>query len=126
MMNYLRIFMFLALLARSGVLAGPLALLLLVRVAAAAVPWQPSLYLANGGYWPQRVPVMITNGSAEAVAIEPLGLSFPDLAGARVESLRVCRADGVELLFDLRDARGLAKRAGQLGAEDKLIVPVEC
>lgn len=110
----------------SGKQACVLALLLLVRVAAAAVPWQPSLYLANGGYWPQRVPVTITNGSAEAVAIEPLGLSFPDLAGARVESLRVCRADGVELLFDLHDARGLAKRAGQLGAEDKLIVPVEC
>jgi hypothetical protein len=43
-----------------------------------------------------------------------------------VESLRVCRADGVELLFDLRDPHGEAKRAGSLGAEDKLIVPVEC
>ena len=60
------------------------------------------------------------------VAGEPLGLSFPGLAGARVESLRVCRGDGVELLFDLRDARGLSKRTGALNAEDRLIVPVEC
>jgi hypothetical protein len=107
-------------------LAGTLAFLLLARAAAAAVLWQHGLYLANGGYWPQRVPVTITNGSAGPVAGEPLALLLPALAGARVESLRVCRADGVELLFDLRDARGLAKRAGELSAEDKLIVPVEC
>jgi hypothetical protein len=107
-------------------LAGALTLWLLVRAAAAAVPWQHSLYLANGGYWPQRVPVTITNGSAEPVAGEPLGLSLPGLAGARVESLRVCRADGLELLFDLLDGHGLAKRAGRLSAEDRLIVPVEC
>lgn len=109
-----------------SIFASALFFSLLVRVAAAAVPWHPSLYLANGGYWPQRVPVAITNGSAEPVAGKPFGLSFPDLAGARVESLRVCRADGIELLFDLRDARGLAKRTGELSAEDKLIVPVEC
>jgi hypothetical protein len=107
-------------------LAGTLAFSLLVRAAAAAVSWQHALYLANGGYWPQRVPVTITNGLAEPVAGEPLALLLPALAGERVESLRVCRADGVELLFDLRDARGLAKRAGELSAEDKLIVPVEC
>ena len=103
-----------------------LAFLLLAPAAAAAVPWQHSLCLANGGYWRQRAPVTITNGSADSVAGEPLGLSIRGLAGARVESLRVCRADGVELLFDLRDAHGLAKRAGELSAEDKLIVPVEC
>ena len=108
-------------------LTATLAFLLLVRTAAAAAaPWQQALYLANGGYWPERVPVTITNGSPGAVAGEPLALLLPALAGARVEALRVCRADGVELLFDLRDARGLAKRAGELSAEDKLIVPVEC
>ena len=100
--------------------------MLLAHAAAAAVPWQHALYLANGGYWPQRMPVTITNGSAEPAAGEPLALLLPALAGARVESLRVCRADGVELLFDLRDAHGLAKRSGDLSAEDKLIVPVEC
>jgi hypothetical protein len=108
-------------------LAVTLVFLLLVRTATTAVvTWQQALYLANGGYWPERVPVTVTNSSAEPVAGEPLALMLPALAGARVESLRVCRGDGVELLFDLRDARGLAKRAGELSAEDKLIVPVEC
>ena len=107
-------------------LAGALAFLLLVHAAAAAVPWQPGLYLANGGYWPQRVAVTITNDSGEPAAGKPLTLLLPALAGARVESLRVCRADGVELLFDLRDAQGLAKRTGELNGEDKLIVPIEC
>src|SRR5208282_4068844 len=89
--------------------------------------WHHPLYLDNGGYWPERVAVTVTNGLAEPVAGERvLALSFPGLAGARVESLRVCRADGVELLFDLRDASGGAKRTGPLSAEDKLIVPVEC
>src|SRR5208283_5554545 len=40
--------------------------------------------------------------------------------------LRVCRADGAELLFDLRDKSGDPKRAGQLNEDDKLVVPVEC
>jgi len=109
-----------------SILASALAFLLLAHAAAAAVPWQHSLYLANGGFWSKRVPVTITNGSAVPVAGEPLVLRLPALAGARVESLRVCRNDGVELLFDLHDARGLAKRTGDLSAEDKLIVPVEC
>jgi hypothetical protein len=56
----------------------------------------------------------------------PVGLSVPALAGTRAESLRVCRRDGVELLFHLRDARGRAKRSGRLAADDQLIVPVEC
>ena len=43
-------------------LTGTLAFLLLVHAAAAAIPWQHALSLANGGYWPQRVPVTITNG----------------------------------------------------------------
>jgi hypothetical protein len=107
-------------------LASSLACMLLAGAACAAVPWQHSLCLANGGYWPQRVPVTITNTSANPVAGEPLGLSLPGLAGARLESLRVCRTDGAELLFDLRDARGLPKRAGALNAEDRLIVPIEC
>ena len=83
-------------------------------ITAAATPWHQILYLANGGYWPRRAPVTITNGSDETLAGEPLALSLPGLAGETVKSLRVCRADGVELLFDLRDANGVAKRAGRL------------
>lgn len=105
---------------------GAMGLMLLAGITMAGVPWEQSLYLGNGGYWQQRVAVTITNGSGEAVAGEPISLSIPDLAGARVEELRVCQPDGVELLFELRGAAGVAKRAGELGPEDKLLVPVEC
>jgi len=100
--------------------------LLLVGAAGADAPWQESLYLADGGYWPERVAVAITNASAGPISGDPLSLSLPGLAGASMRSLRVCRADGLELLYDVRDARGLAKREGEVQADDRLIVPVEC
>ena len=94
--------------------------------ALAAVPWPESLYLDNGGYWPVRVPVQVTNDGAEAVAGAPVSVTVAPLAGASAESIRVCRADGVELLFDLRDAQGRVRRTGKLAADDQLVVPVEC
>ena len=93
---------------------------------AASAPWPPSLYLANHGYWPLRVPVQVRHTGPGALAGKPYALAIPELAGARVESIRACRADGVELLFDLRDAKGRTKRTGTLAADDQLIVPVEC
>ncbi|MBI5387515.1 MAG: DUF4091 domain-containing protein [Verrucomicrobia bacterium] len=105
----------------------PLALsALLLATAVSAVEWHHPLYLSNGGYWPSRVPVQIANDSANPLAGEPVAFAVPALAGARAESLRVCRADGVELLFDLRDAQDRAKRTGALAADDKLVVPAEC
>ncbi|MEI7732062.1 MAG: glycoside hydrolase domain-containing protein [Verrucomicrobiota bacterium] len=97
-----------------------------ILAATATVPWPGSLYLANHGYWRLRVPVQVANDGTDAVVGEPVSFTVPALAGARVESLRVCRPDGVELLFDLRDARGGVKRTGQLAVEDQLIVPAEC
>ena len=55
-------------------LVGVLVYSLLVHAAVAAVPWQHPLYLAHGGYWPQRVSLTITNGSvfkADSPANEP-------------------------------------------------------
>ena len=70
---------------RRFTLAGVLTCFLLARGAHGAVPWHHPLYLDNGGYWPERVAVTITNGSAEPVAGERvLALSFPVLAGTRV------------------------------------------
>jgi len=103
-----------------------LAALLIESVAAATVPWHESLCLADRGYWPQRVAVILSNNSTDPVAGEPVEIQVPGLAAARIESLRVCRADGVELLFDVRDAQGHSKRTGQLSADDRLILPAEC
>ena len=110
--------------SRAGLVALPF--FALAGVVRAAVPWPPALYLANGGYWPERVAITITNASAEAVAGQPLAISIPMFDGVRVESLRVSREDGVELSFDIRNAEGAPKHAGLFGAQDRLIVPVEC
>src|SRR5512138_175779 len=106
--------------------AGTLVFLMLAPLASAETPWHRSLYLANDGYWSERLPVTVTNASSEPIAGGPLAVSIPELSGAAVISLRVCRVDGAELLFDLRDGRGVTKRAGSLSADDKLIVPIEC
>jgi hypothetical protein len=105
-----------------------LGLLLAVPILATAanVPWAQTLTLADRGYWPLRVPVQITNDGTEAVAGVPVSFAVPTLAGTRVESIRVCRPDGVELLFELRDARGAARRSGIIAADDQLSVPAEC
>jgi hypothetical protein len=103
-----------------------LALALVGNSPAAVVPWHHPLALGNEGYWPQRVAVTFTNDSSESLAGERHGIVVPALAGARVESLRVCRGDGVELLFDLRDREGAPKRTGAMRAADTLVIPIEC
>lgn len=104
-----------------------LLLLLLAEMAIASVPWHDSLSLANGGYWPQRVAIMVTNDSDENLTGQRRhSLALPSLAGSRVEALRVCRSDGVEVLFDVRDRDGAPHRTGLLRADDRLVVPVEC
>ena len=111
---------------RISVLASNLAPLVLALTAEAAIPWHHSLTLGNGGYWPERVAVTVSNLSTEPVSAEPLRVSLPGLGGVAVQSLRVCRSDGVELLFDVRDSSGTEKRKSGLDAHDQLILPVEC
>ncbi len=105
------------------------ALLLLSACAAhvtgADVAWHHPLYLANHGYWPKRLPIVMTNDSAHALAGVPVRVAITPLAGEDVRSLRVCRADGVELLFELRDGSGAAKRSGAVSADDRLFIPAE-
>jgi Glycoside hydrolase 123, catalytic domain len=104
-----------------------LLMLAAASVAARAAPsWNQSLYLANGGYWPERVAITVTNALAQNLSGVPVEFSLPGLAGAGVTSLRVCRADGIELLFELRNPQGLEKHTGTLSADDRLIVPIEC
>jgi hypothetical protein len=107
-------------------LASALAIFLHLGLAAQTVPWPPALSLANGGYWTERVPITITNAAPEPLAGEPLSVSVPDLAGAPVPLLRACRSDGVELLFDVVDREGHAKREGALSRSDQIVLPVDC
>jgi len=100
--------------------------LLLAMNVFAAVPWHHPLYLANEGYWRQRVAVSFENPTDSAIAGAPVGVRVPALTGVKVASLRVCRADGVELLFDVRDANGDAKRGGPLASTDTVMFPADC
>ena len=76
------------------------------------VPWHPSLCLANGGYWPERIGLTVTNSAAEDLNGQAFALAVPALASSRVEGLRVCRPDGVELLFEVRDANSQLSTRG--------------
>jgi len=91
---------------------------LLAISSASAAPWHHPLYLSNGGYWSQRMVVIIENHSDVAVAGETVAVPVGALAGQRAESLRVCNEAGVELLFD-------AKRTGVLASDDVVFVPAE-
>lgn len=92
----------------------------------ADIPWPQNLSLANGGFWPERVPIAITNSSSERSVGKPLTVSVPALAGNPVNSIRVADADGTDLLFDLRDKNGLAKREGALIPNDRILSFLPC
>ncbi|HSV72339.1 MAG TPA: glycoside hydrolase domain-containing protein, partial [Chthonomonadales bacterium] len=88
-----------------------LCMLALLRPVAGADPWHTDLSFSGGGWWPVRVPVVVqappgTALSGRMVSVrvgrQPGGV---DLAGLAARTLRVCRADGAEYLFDVEPAR---------------------
>jgi len=86
----------------------------------------PPALPTNRGYWSLRVPVQIFNEGTNAALGEPLTLPVGQIAGTRAESLRVCDANGQELLFDIAGAGGETKRTGRLVGTDRLVIPAEC
>ena len=98
----------------------------------AATPWHQTLYLGNGELWRQRVRVTIRNDMDRAVEGEPLALpvgSKPghvDLVGTEAGAVRVCNAEGVEMLFAIHDQAGELLEKGPVPAGSRLTIPVEC
>ncbi len=92
----------------------------------AGPPWHHPLSLANRGYWSARMPVTVTNGTAAGIEGEPVDVPLDALAGEPVDTLRVCDADGRELLHEVTDGRGMAKRSTDLAAGDRLLLPATC
>ena len=109
-----------------------LTICLLGPPAPAAEEWHHPLYLGRGGLWRQRVAVDVRNEGAAAVAGEPVtvrvgaGAGEANLAGAAAEAVRVCRADGVEVLYGLAGPDGRDLRRGPVPAGSRLTVPAEC
>jgi hypothetical protein len=105
----------------------------LAAVAAGAAEWHNSLYLGNDGYWRARVAVEVRNNDATRdVAGDPVevrigrGANEADLLGADARTVRVCDADGVEMLYRIDAPDGTAVTDGAIPAGSALTLPVEC
>jgi hypothetical protein len=110
-------------------MVGAVFVLLLAQPTLAAIspiPWHHPLCLANHGYWPVRMMVQITNNGTNLLTGVPATVAAGGLTGQRAESVRVCRADGPELLFEVLAATGATKRRGILAADDRILVPAQC
>ncbi|MCS6858866.1 MAG: DUF6067 family protein [Abditibacteriales bacterium] len=94
--------------------------------------WHHPLYLANDGYWRQRVQVVVRNDADRAVAGEPVtvkigrGVGEINLVGTRAEAVRVCDAAGAEMLFDLTAPNGQRIAQGVIPSGSVLTIPAEC
>lgn len=96
-----------------------------------AAPWHTRLALDGGGWWRARVQVVISNDQERPAQGDPVAVPIgsqpgqADLVGQRAESLRVCTAEGVELLFALQSADGTLMARGPVPSGSILIVPAE-
>ncbi|MFW6161703.1 MAG: glycoside hydrolase domain-containing protein [Planctomycetota bacterium] len=98
---------------------------------AATGRWHHGLARPGGGYWQARVRVTVTNEAGQDAEGRPVeirvgtGKGEVPLAGWRVAALRVCNAEGAELLWELLGADGEARREGAVAAGDRLLFGVE-
>ena len=97
----------------------------LLIASATAADWHHPLALPGDGYWQARVPITVQNGSDRVLEGTAEEVDVP-LTGVRAESVRVCNADGVEMLFALTDPLGHLLTTGEIPAGTKLTIPVEC
>lgn len=111
-----------------------LGLLILSSFAAAQehAPWAQSLYLANEGYWRQRLRIVVRNDRELPLAGEIVeirvgkGDGQVDIAGAAADALRVVDEAGNELLWAIAAPNGEGVRRGPIPAGSTLHVPVDC
>ena len=98
----------------------------------ATVRWHHDLAHANGGYWRMRVAVTVSNDTGQDAAGRPVEVRVGEgrgelpLVGQRVAALRVCNAEGAEMLWDLLARDGSPRREGALAEGDRLLFGVEC
>ncbi len=79
-----------------------LLLLSFVTAGLSTPDWHHPLYLANDGYWRQRIRVEIRNDTDRPAAGEPVAVRIgkgegeADLVSALAEAVRVCDTAGTE------------------------------
>ncbi len=101
-----------------------LTLLLFSLALSLAAEWSSALSLPGGGYWNRRIPLRITN-SGPALAGQTVDLPV-NLAGVPVDSLRLTREDGAELLYLVSDKEGVPVTRGVVPEGATLSIPLEC
>lgn len=93
--------------------------------------WHHPLYLGNGGVWRSRVPVQIHNETDRDAAGAPVAVQIGDaggqvpLAGSPAEAIRVCDAEGTEMLFRITSVGGDVT-SGPIPAGARLVIPAQC
>lgn len=109
-----------------------IAAMLTAEIAAAELQWHHPLYLDGGRWWNQRISVSVANESESDLAGFPVEIAAgseagqANLVGQPVESLRVCDADGTEMLFAVSSPSGQELFSGTVESGSALVLPVEC
>jgi len=116
---------------KEGYLTG-VAVLLLVGGAMGADAWHHPLYLDGGGCWRRRVRVEVRSDMDADAAGEPVavrigrGAGEADLVAAAAGAVRVCDANGVEMLYAITSPGGEPIVRGPIPAGSVLTIPAEC
>lgn len=99
--------------------------------AAGAVEWHSRLALDGGGWWRARLRVVVHNEQDRPAQGDPVAVPIgsqpgqADLVGQRAESVRVCTAEGTEVLLAIEGPDGSPVTRGPIPGHSTLIVPVE-
>ena len=106
--------------------------LLVAAATATAADWHHPMFLDGGDYWHARIRIEVTNDTDVALDGRPVALRAGTepgqirLAGVEAQGIRVCDAQGVEMLFGLAGPDGAALRSGPIAAASTLTLPAEC
>ena len=101
-------------------------------VLASADAWHHPLYHCRGGYWRQRVAVVVRNGGEQPVEGRPVSVAVGDaagqlpLVGQHIEALRVIDEAGTDFLYAVVSPNGQALTRGTVPAGATLVLSAEC
>lgn len=99
---------------------------------AAAPAWHHELYVGGGDYWRSRIRITVRNQGDRAMEGAPVTVPIGEgkgqaaLEGWPAEAVRVCNAQGQELLYAIRDSQGQLISEGPIPAGSRLVLPAEC
>ena len=94
--------------------------------------WHYPLCVNGGGWWRQRIKVVVRNDRSRAVDGEPVvvkvgsGPGEADLAGQSARAVRVCNERGQEMLYAIVTPHGDRVADGPIPRGSDLLIPAEC